>query len=374
VVETNKIFGMMRTKLLLSLVIFIGWSLILQGQDLHYSYYHFTPLSVNPANSGAFSGSYRVSGIYTRKDFGLSNPGYQNFSLSADAPIIRGIRKQDWIGIGVQADVIKSANNSGSFYVDNLNDPNKTAQNWTFIKISAAYHFALDKKQTNILTLGAQMSNGNRSLANFTLNDTRAGIVTQADSDLDKYMKLGQNGDFSFKSRDISLGLLFNARAKNSDLRLGVAMEGLFSSKYGILSNSAKVIDKDSVETKFLGLNVHGDYRMDINKRVSITPSFNYYSIGAASAFNINSHVWYQINPDRDLKGGVGLGLRNVRDIILYVGAEFNDIQVGFAYDVNIDSKAIGSDGFGGLELAARYIGKIYKKPKVKPIIFCPRL
>ena len=373
-VETNKIFGMMRTKLLLSLVIFIGWSLILQGQDLHYSYYHFTPLSVNPANSGAFSGSYRVSGIYTRKDFGLSNPGYQNFSLSADAPIIRGIRKQDWIGIGVQADVIKSANNSGSFYVDNLNDPNKTAQNWTFIKISAAYHFALDKKQTNILTLGAQMSNGNRSLANFTLNDTRAGIVTQADSDLDKYMKLGQNGDFSFKSRDISLGLLFNARAKNSDLRLGVAMEGLFSSKYGILSNSAKVIDKDSVETKFLGLNVHGDYRMDINKRVSITPSFNYYSIGAASAFNINSHVWYQINPDRDLKGGVGLGLRNVRDIILYVGAEFNDIQVGFAYDVNIDSKAIGSDGFGGLELAARYIGKIYKKPKVKPIIFCPRL
>lgn len=373
-VETNKIFGMMRTKLLLSLVIFIGWSLNLQGQDLHYSYYHFTPLSVNPANSGAFSGSYRVSGIYTRKDFGLSNPGYQNFSLSADAPIIRGIRKQDWIGIGVQADVIKSANNSGSFYVDNLNDPNKTAQNWTFIKISAAYHFALDKKQTNILTLGAQMSNGNRSLANFTLNDTRAGIVTQADSDLDKYMKLGQNGDFSFKSRDISLGLLFNARAKNSDLRLGVAMEGLFSSKYGILSNSAKVIDKDSVETKFLGLNVHGDYRMDINKRVSITPSFNYYSIGAASAFNINSHVWYQINPDRDLKGGVGLGLRNVRDIILYVGAEFNDIQVGFAYDVNIDSKAIGSDGFGGLELAARYIGKIYKKPKVKPIIFCPRL
>ncbi|MBK8624733.1 MAG: type IX secretion system membrane protein PorP/SprF [Saprospiraceae bacterium] len=199
---------MMRTKLLLSLVIFIGWSLNLQGQDLHYSYYHFTPLSVNPANSGAFSGSYRVSGIYTRKDFGLSNPGYQNFSLSADAPIIRGIRKQDWIGIGVQADVIKSANNSGSFYVDNLNDPNKTAQNWTFIKISAAYHFALDKKQTNILTLGAQMSNGNRSLANFTLNDTRAGIVTQADSDLDKYNSLKKNDVFSFKSRDISLGLL----------------------------------------------------------------------------------------------------------------------------------------------------------------------
>jgi type IX secretion system PorP/SprF family membrane protein len=351
------------------------FSMNLIGQDLHYSYYHFTPLSVNPANSGAFSGSYRVSGIYTRKDFGFSDQGYQNFSLSADAPIVRGIRKQDWIGIGVQADVINSLNGSGTIEVINLNDPKKTAQNWTFIKISAAYHLALDKKQTNILTLGAQMSNGNRSLANIANGDTRYGLLGLGnDPDRDKYMaNFGQNGEFNFKYRDISMGLLFNARRKTSDLRLGFAMEGLFSPKVGLYSKNNQ-ISKDSVETKFFGLNIHGDYRMDINKRTSITPSFNYYSIGPANAFNVNSHVWYKINPDKEFKGGLGLGLRNVRDIILYVGAEFNDIQVGFAYDMNIDSRSIASSGLGGFELAARYIGKIYKKPKVKPVIFCPRL
>lgn len=367
----------MRTKLfLLSVVLFCVLINYTHGQDLHYSYYHFTPLSVNPANSGAFSGSYRVSGIYTHKDFGLANQGYQNFSLSADAPIVRGIRKQDWIGIGLQADVIKPANGAGDRFLVNQNDPDRAAQNWTFLKISAAYHFALDKKQTNILTLGAQVANGNRALANFGLNDTRAGIINNFDTDRDRYINTyGQNGEFNFKSRDISMGLLFNARRKTTDLRLGVALEGIFSPKTGLKSNTTRRdVSKDSVETKFFGINIHGDYRMELNKRTVLAPSFNYYSIGAANAFNINSHVWYQINPENDFKGGLGVGLRNTRDIILYIGAEFNDIQVGFAYDLNIDSRAIGSEGLGGFELAARYIGKIYKKPKVKPIIFCPRL
>ena len=75
-----------------------------------------------------------------------------------------------------------------------------------------------------------------------------------------------------------------------------------------------------------------------------------------------------------DFRGSVGLGVRNLRDVIVYLGAEMKDIQVGFAYDLNIDSRAIGSSGLGGFELSAKYIGKIYKKPKVKPIIFCPRL
>lgn len=351
-------------------------SLHIVGQDLHYSYYHFTPLDVNPANAGAFSGSYRVSGIYTNKGGALTNREYQNFTLSADAPIVRGIRKQDWIGIGLQADVINNLNGSGDRFLADLNDPNKSAQNWTFIKISAAYHLALNKKQTNIITLGGQLSNGKRSFPNFSLNDTRAGVVTNTDSDLNqlRMLSVGNTGDFKFKYRDISMGLLFNARRKTSDFRLGVALEGIFGPKIGTSSNSTISFKKDSVETKLFGLNIHGEYKMDINKRTSITPAFYYYSLGSANAFNVNTHAWYQINPDKAFKGGVGLGVRNLRDVIIYIGAEMNDIQVGFAYDLNIDSRVIGSNGLGGFEICARYLGKIYKKPKVKPIIFCPRL
>jgi hypothetical protein len=49
-------------------------------------------------------------------------------------------------------------------------------------------------------------------------------------------------------------------------------------------------------------------------------------------------------------------------------------VRVGFAYDIDMSSAAIGSKGVGGFEIVASYIGKIYKKPKLKPEIFCPRL
>jgi type IX secretion system PorP/SprF family membrane protein len=350
------------------------------GQDLHYSYYHFTPLTVNPANAGAFSGSYRVGGIYTSKDGSISDRSFKNFSLTADAPIVRGIRKQDWIGIGFQADVLNAANGAGDISdPTKLNNPDtRYAQNWTFIKISAAYHLALDKKQTNILTLGVQMNNGNRTIPGFSGGMTRFQLqeLPFNDPDIENLNDLRENGEpLSIKTRDLGAGLLFNARRKKSDLRLGFALEGLLSPRAGLFNSPGQGKQpKDEVETTLFGLNIHGDYRYDLNKRTSIEPSFYYYSLGPFSAFNVNSHVWYQINEDKDFKGGAGLGLRNVRDVILYLGARFSTYQVGVSYDLNLNDRALASNGLGGLELAVRYIGTIYKKPKVKPVIFCPRL
>ena len=50
------------------------------------------------------------------------------------------------------------------------------------------------------------------------------------------------------------------------------------------------------------------------------------------------------------------------------------DIKVGFAFDMDISTAVLGSNNVGGFELCASYMGKIYKKPKPKPVIFCPRL
>ena len=362
----------MRTHFLYLIVLLFAWSNDLDAQKLHYSYYQFAPLDVNPANSGAFSGSYRVSGIFTHKAFQITNQGYQNLSLSADAPLVRGIRKQDWIGVGLKMDVI---GDSGEKFQDDLNNSNRSVLNWVFFKVSAAYHLSLDKKQTNILTLGAQMASSTRTFS-FDKNDSRSGILLGYDYFQTKYQeKYVTQNDTKFKYKDLVVGLLFNARRKKSDLRLGFALDGLLGSKVGFSSNATdSSVNKDSVETRDLGLNIHGEYRMDISPRTSIIPGFYYYSVGNANAFNVNTHAWYQFNPDMDFRGSVGLGVRNLRDVIMYLGAEMKDIQVGFAYDLNIDSRAIGSSGLGGFELSAKYIGKIYKKPKVKPVIFCPRL
>ena len=35
----------------------------LQAQDIHYSLFNMSPLSLNPAQTGAFHGTFRIGGI-----------------------------------------------------------------------------------------------------------------------------------------------------------------------------------------------------------------------------------------------------------------------------------------------------------------------
>ncbi|MBP6445600.1 MAG: PorP/SprF family type IX secretion system membrane protein [Saprospiraceae bacterium] len=354
------------------------------AQELHYSNYHFTPLNVNPANAGAFSGSYRVSGIYSDKQASITPRPFRTFTLSADAPIVRGIRKQDWIGIGIEMDVVgKSGINFDA--MDVSQEPGtaaKSTQSWTFMKIGAAYHFSLDKKQTNIITLGAQFINGSRDFNTLNQRDGRVGLQTGfRDLDIVHFNKgsaggaggSGNNSDrVDFSSyKDLSVGFLYKAKQKESELKLGFAMEGLLNPAVGFNSRGA---NKDSLESKYFGLNIHGSYELMLNKKTQLVPGFYYYSLGPANALNINTQAWYKIDPEKDFRAGAGVGLRNLRAAIIYLGAEFKDLRVGLAYDIDISSATIGSRSVGGFELSASYLGKIYKKPKPKPIIMCPRL
>ena len=354
------------------------------AQELHYSYYHFTPLNVNPANAGAFSGSYRISGIYSDKHAAITSKPFRTFTLSADAPIVRGIRKQDWVGVGIEMDVVgKSGLNFDA--VDASQEPSQASQStqsWTFMKIGAAYHFSLDKKQTNIITLGAQFINGSRDFNRLSRMDSRVGLQTGfRDLDIDFFNKgnaAGSGGTGSNSNRvdfapykDLSVGFLYNSKQKERELRLGFAVEGLLNPSIGFNSRGA---NKDSLETKYFGLNIHGSYEVMLNKKTQLVPGFYYYSLGPANALNENALAWYKVDPEKDFRAGAGVGLRNLRAAIIYLGAEFKDLRVGIAYDIDISSATIGSRSVGGFELTASYLGKIYKKPKPKPIIMCPRL
>lgn len=366
----------MRFKLLLVCFLSITFSWVLNGQDIHYSYYNFTPMLYNPANAGAFSGSFRVSGILARKDAGIAQNPFQTFSLSADAPLIRGIRKQDWIGIGFHIDVL---GRSGTI----LTDP--PADNTNFLdiknyKIALAYHLALNKNQSDIVTLGFQYGSSTVNMPGLMPNNVSTRVHLQTNLlDLDvqqfqSFLGTGNTDNPSISYGDVVLGVLYNARRKKSDLRLGFSLEGIFAPRIGVSSRSTNTNNTIRSESKYFGLNIHGEYKMDLTDRTSVIPAFYLYNLGPATALNINTHVWYQFNPEKELKGGLGLGLRNTNDVILYAGLDFSAIRVGMAYDFNLNNRTIASSGLGGFELAVSYLGKIYKTPKVKPVIFCPRL
>ena len=89
----------LRTLLLaLSSVVF---SLPIIGQDIHFSLFHMSPLTLNPAQTGAFSGTARIGGIYRDQWGSVINDQFTTPSFYIDAPVIRGFGKYDWVGGGV---------------------------------------------------------------------------------------------------------------------------------------------------------------------------------------------------------------------------------------------------------------------------------
>ncbi|MFT6333831.1 MAG: type IX secretion system PorP/SprF family membrane protein [Saprospiraceae bacterium] len=339
------------------------------AQDFHYTQYFHSPLGVNPALAGAFNGSYRINGVVRDQYRGSANKAFSGFSLNVDAPIVRGIRKQDWIGIGLRMEQA-TAGNAG--------------QKINFFGLGASYHLSLDKKQTQILSLGAQYGTGGYSYNSLNLEDNAFGsfLATKSLSQQASDFKSpssggGGGGGGSATSRDggslsdASVGLLYNSKnIKNgTDFKIGVSVEGILNP-----DRSANIEGNTGQDNKGIGINAFSSYEFEMTKRASLTSGIYYYTNKKASAVNVNSILNYKMKPGNALTLHAGLGLRNVRAGLIYLGASVKDIRVGLAYDLDISSATTASNGHGGVELAVSYIGKIFKKPKPKPIIYCPRL
>jgi len=337
------------------------------AQDFHYTQYFHSPLGVNPALAGGFNGSYRINGLVRDQYRGSADKAFTGFSLNVDAPIIRGLRKQDWVGIGLRMEQA-TAGSAG--------------QKLNFYGLGAAYHLSLDKKQTQIISLGVQYGTGGYSYNGIGLDDSAFGsflatkkLSIQAEDFKQTGAASGGGGagtqDAGGSLNDLTVGVLYNARnpKTRSDLKIGIGVEGILNP-----NRSANIEGLTGRDNKGIGINAFSSYEFELTRRASLTSGLYYYTNKKASALNINSIMNYKMKPDNELTLHAGLGMRNVRAGLIYVGASIKDIRVGVAYDLDISSATPASNGHGAFELAVSYLGKIYKKPKPKPIIYCPRL
>src|SRR5688572_3596877 len=88
-------------RVLCALLISFSFQLV-NSQDLHFTLHQMTPLAFNPANTGAFYGSYRVSGLYRDQYRSVLGKGaFMTPTLSVDLPVIRGFKETDWVGVGL---------------------------------------------------------------------------------------------------------------------------------------------------------------------------------------------------------------------------------------------------------------------------------
>jgi type IX secretion system PorP/SprF family membrane protein len=336
------------------------------AQGLHFTQYNMSPLTLNPALSGKYEGTFRVGGI-ARDQWRsvIASSAYQTQSAYIDSPILKGLKRGDWVGLGVMAfqDVVSAGKLKHSAF-----------------KISAAYHLALDAKRNNVLSIGGQFGSENRNVTNNYRYE--ADILTNK---LDSYGSDGLLGapangaaaDAKANASNWNAGVMLSSKLnKTTDAQLGLTIANLTrptfdlgGSKPPTPGSGAAIKDKIARRVVF-----HGKFDAKVSKLWTVSPSFLFQTTQKQDVIMIQALAGYLWDAKRDLTFNMGLSYRLADAISPMLGARYKKLTVGFAYDIRtgqILNQASG--GRGGMEIAAYYIQRIYKQPKVKEKILCPR-
>lgn len=337
----------------LLLVFLMATPFALSAQDIHFTQFTYAPLSVSPAQTGLFEGTYRIGGLYRSQwNSGVKN-GYQTPVLYVDLPI-KGLRKQDWVGLGVNF----ARDAAGVAVLTN-----------TGIGLNAAYHIGIDPKGQNVLSLGASVGFMQRNINRDALK-FQDGIQRNGPS-----QDLNNISDQGISYTDANLGANFRSKmSKTATLNLGVSVEHFIKPKYNLWTKKDTSSGVTPAAAKLPSrLNVYATVDVALSKRFSIFPAFIFRSANGTTETMLHAVAGLKLDPKKNLMLRGGLGYRFGDAMQVLGGIDFGDIRVGASYDYTTSSLRSNTKVQDGFEIAVAYIGKIFKKPNPPAAILCPK-
>jgi type IX secretion system PorP/SprF family membrane protein len=317
---------------------FVLTSLSGYAQDIHYSQFYMTPLQQNPAFTGFFDGSYRISGI-ARSQWGSVSVPYHTIGGAIDWNFRSGYNRSDMYGVGMNV------------MTDRAGDSQFTT---TRVDFSTAYTKALDNFGKYYLAAGIQ--------ASYT-----SAYIDYTKLTFDENFENGQTtenfANTTARYGDVSTGLQYTIIFdKQNNLTMGGAVFHLNQPKLSFFG------DKSSVVYRKYVANVGATYA--INPSVLLFPKINYSKQGPNSELNFGAFARFGFKETKDMAMYFG-ALHRLKDAAIVVTRfDYLDAAFTFSYDFNYSKLARVSRGMGGPELSVQYIGSFKHKRNKK--VFCP--
>jgi type IX secretion system PorP/SprF family membrane protein len=320
------------------------------AQDIHFTQYNMSPMTLNPGLIGGFEGTARVGGIYRNQWSSVIRNEYVTPSFWVDVPVIRGFRKRDWVGAGVM------------FLQD---DAGAVAFSQNAVRFGASYHLGLDKKGNTYLTLGGQGGQSQRSIKSdrFRFEDAYLQNPNGLPANSSDPFASAQQA----KSFDMDGGIHLRTRLnKRTEVQFGYAMFHILRPKLSFTAGDERGrVPRRSV--------LHGGFNMEMNDRWTFSPTFLFQTMSGNDEIIVQGLGTYMFNKEKDIAFDMGLGYRLGDALHAIGGVRWKSLRVGLAYDINTSDLSNVSRNQGGFELAANYIIKIYKPASQDPQILCPR-
>jgi type IX secretion system PorP/SprF family membrane protein len=331
-------------KKILILITTLVCCFVAQAQDPHFSQFFASPLTLNPAFTGKFDGTWRLAANH-RDQWPSIPKAYVTTSASVDFGILKNkIPTGDVFGIGISGLSDQSAD---------------AALKQNYGSLSLSYHKSLDENGYNTIGAGFQATYSSaildRNKLTFEDQLTSNGFTgTTAET-----FANGTNQNYT----DLNAGILYSGSTNGiNNYYLGVSL-------YHINKPSLSFIDKTwNLASR---LTVHGGGAFPINENLMFNASAIYQSQNKATELVLGGAVSANLNGDYNNPTSVYFGswLRVGDAVIPYVGIETNGFRIGASYDINTSGLKAATASRGGSEFSIIYI----HRPEQIVGVPCPR-
>jgi len=319
------------------------------AQDKHFTQFYASPLTLNPALSGAMEGTYRIGAIYRdqwRKV--LDNP-IKTFSMAADLRFEANRRKstEDAIGLGIM------------FFNDKVSVVDFST---TQIAVSLAYHKALGLNKDQFLSIGLQggltQRNVNYGSLNFGDEFNLATGYTGTTSEL-----LPAN-NFAFP--DLNAGINYTSQfAGEGRFFAGASIHHVLKPKISFYEDPTNTtVPQGGKLYPKINVQLSASIPFDRSNRSSMQPRLLAAMQGPHMEINAGTNFRFAMGQYGGSALHFGTWARPVRNdggfgfdaVVALFGLEVKSMLFGLSYDLNL--KALqANQRQGAFELSITYIG-----------------
>lgn len=330
-------------------------TLPLAAQDVHFSMFDMAPLTLNPAYSGAYNGTFRIGGIYRDQWRNVTSvKPYMTPNLYIDAPLFAfGKQKNSWLGAGLNI----------------LYDRRGLAALTTMGgSLNVGVHMPLTKSKKVYIHIGASggitsdriNEDGNVFGQQYDPNNLGAGPVNPSGENLQ---------DASVTYPDFNAGVMVDAILNQKlGFSVGFSSQHLLEPDEAFLPGGANA--DPTRPRKYIG---HAKFDIGIGSRYALRPMAFYQLQRKASELNTQALFGIHFSQEKDITLWLGGGYRWGDAAIARLGFDYKGFKIGAAYDINVGSLSNYTNAHA-FEVAVAYTAKIYPRRVLPQRLFCPRL
>jgi type IX secretion system PorP/SprF family membrane protein len=327
----------------------VGVTMVLNSaiaQDIHFTQYFTSPLTLNPALTGLIPEDLRLAGNYrTQWSSVVAAAPYTTATFSFDAAMFKNrLPDADALGIGLVGEYDKA----GSGGLTN-----------TTVGGSLAYHKGFGRDRQSHLSIGVQAVMVSKSVdfTKLTFEDqydlSTAILVNSTSSQ--------PHTTSAINYMDFNGGVMYSGKVTDhTTAYIGYSYYHLTQpvEDFTGVDASSKIHPRQSF---YMG----GSY--ELNDKVVLYASSLYQSQADAHEVLLGAAAGFVLNPGHDQEYQknttfyIGGWYRYLDAVCPYVGLEWSHMRLGISYDINVSNFSPATGGNGGYELSLLFFGKVNK-------------